>query len=126
MRWLSPFIVVVVLLSGCSSKEAKFAGTYEPHYTAADGASTPVTGTTLELRPDGTFKQEGFPMIEGKWRISGDKLVLQPSLKAGMGPKQAGLSTPEYDPIEMELDGSGGSLLERADPGGFRTVWKRK
>lgn len=114
------------MFCGCASRESKLAGTFEPFYTTPDGASTEVTGTTLELRPDGSFKQQGFPMIEGKWRVAGKQVVLQPQTKAGLDPKAAGLSKPAFDPIELGIDKDGTSLLDRPDPDGNRTVWRRK
>ncbi|MGE0002775.1 MAG: hypothetical protein AB7F50_01435 [Fimbriimonadaceae bacterium] len=126
MRHLSTALVVAVLLGGCASRESIHAGTFEPFYTTQDGASTEVTGTTLELRPDGSFSQQGFPMIEGKWHVAGTMVVLQPLTKAGLDPKAAGLSKPAYDPIELGIDKDGTSLLDRPDPDGSRTVWRRK
>lgn len=122
MRPLS--ILALALLLACRPAGAELAGTYEPHYTAPDGSSNPVTGTTLELRSDGRFKQEGFPTMEGTWRVADGHVVLQAEKKAGMTPAQAGLSAGKYEPVRLEV--AAGVLAEPADASGGRTVWRRK
>lgn len=126
MRAQIAFVVLALGLGGCASPQSKLAGTFEPYFTAPDGASTAVTGTTLVLRADGSFHQQGFPLIEGKWKVSKGGIVLLPLKKAGMDPKAAGLTKPTYDPIFLELAKDERSLLEEPDPQGNRTVWKRK
>lgn len=117
-------LAAAALAVGCQMPGAEFVGSYEPHYVLPDGASSPVSGTTLRLLADGRFQQEGFPVIEGKWRFDKGEVVLQPERKAGMSPAQAGLSNPRF--AEVRMKASNGQLEEAADGSGSRTVWKRR
>jgi hypothetical protein len=121
MRSLLPALAAVAL--GCAMPGAELAGTYTPHLVTPDGASSPVTGTTLTLRADGRFEQTGFPMVEGRWRLEKGEVFLQPERKAGLSPEEAGLSDPRYP--EVRLAAKGGQLEEAPDGAGNQTVWKR-
>jgi hypothetical protein len=85
-----------------------------------------VTGTTLELRPDGGFEQQGFPEIRGRWREEPGAVVLAPETKAGMDAKTAGVSAGSFPEIRLKAGDQAGELEDSELPDGSRTVWRRK
>jgi hypothetical protein len=114
-RLLAGIVLLALVLGGCAGRESRLVGAWrgsielmeaEAQSPAESFAEATAHTFSLDLKADRTFRANMLVPLDGKWRLDGESLVLEPIAFMGLAAGDGASGRP----IELRIAADNKSL----------------